>query len=344
MEPLLEKLSVSVSTAKSVEELTRPLLELLESVTGLESVYLTMIDLDRGIQRILFARNTGQLHIPEGLEVAWTDTLCKRALDSGQMLTSDVGSCWGDSEAARALGLVAYMSAPVMLSDGALYGTLCAASTYSHTPSDQSIRILKLFASLIAYHVERESLLQKLVVANRALEASSLTDPLTNLPNRRALLDSLNRQIANGYRRRARVLVALLDLDQFKEINDRYGHVVGDQFLVEVARRISAALRTEDMAARFGGDEFIVIAPGPSTEDAVPDALRSFKDRLFKAIAGLYKLGSGIEINYPGASIGVLSVEPGAMDAIEAIKQADVQMYEAKKRRKSSTVQVQQRH
>ena len=251
MDPLLEKLSDSLTNAKSVEDLTRPLLEMLESVTGLESVYLTVVDPDRGIQKILFSRNSGRLNIPEGMEVEWADTLCKRALDSGQMLTSDVGSCWGDSAAAKALGLVTYMSAPVRLSNESLYGTLCAAGTYSHVPSNQSIRILTLFASLIAHHVERESLLQKLVQANHALEKSSLTDPLTNLPNRRALLDALNRQIANGVRRGSRVFVALIDLDQFKAINDKHGHLIGDQFLVEFSRRISNALRTEDMAARF---------------------------------------------------------------------------------------------
>ena len=333
MDPLLEKLSVSVSTAKSVEELARPLLEMLESVTGLESTYLTFIDLDRGMQQILFARNTGRLQIPEGLEVAWADTLCKRALESGQACTSDVGSCWGDSDAARSLGIVTYMSAPVHLGDGSLYGTLCAASTTMHTPDNKAIRTLTLFASLIAHHVERENLLRKLVQANQALEASALTDPLTELPNRRAILQALARQIAFGERRGTRVLVALIDLDRFKIINDAHGHDVGDQFLVEIAHRLRAALRTEDMAARFGGDEFVVIAPGPIAVGDVPGALQAFEERLFAATVGVYQLESGIRIDYQGASVGVLSVEPGAMDAIGAIKQADVQMYAAKKRR-----------
>lgn len=340
LDPLLEKLSVSVSTAKSVEELTRPLLELLKSVTGLESIYLTAIDLERGVQQILFAHNSGQLNIPEGMEVVWADTLCKRALDSGQKFTNDISTCWGDSAAARSLGLVSYMSEPVRFSDGSLYGTLCAAGTFNYTPSEQSTRILSLFASLIAYHVERESLVNKLVQANRALETSALTDPLTNLPNRRALLDSLSRQIANGVRRDTRVLVALIDLDRFKAINDEYGHVVGDKFLVEVSRRISSVLRSEDMAARFGGDEFVVIAPGPATADAVPDALRIFKDRLAGAIAGTYQLGDSVVINYLGASMGVLSVEPGTMDAISAIKQADMQMYEAKRKSRADSSYV----
>ena len=336
MDALLDKLSVSVASAKTVEELTRPLLELLESVTELESVYLTTIDLDRGVQRILFARNSGRLQIPEGLEVAWADTLCKRALDSGQLMTSDVGSCWGDSVAASALGLVSYMSAPVRLNDGALFGTLCAAGTTSHTPNKTSVHVLTLFASLISFQVERETLVKKLISANQALESCALTDPLTKLPNRRALLDALDRHIANGVRRKQRVFVAVIDLDQFKAINDQYGHVIGDRFLVEVSKRIQAALRIEDMVARFGGDEFVVIAPGPATEELVPEAVHAFNRRLSMAIAGNYVLGESIEIQYAGASLGVMSVEPGAMDGLSAIKQADLQMYEAKRLKRSA--------
>jgi diguanylate cyclase len=336
MDALLDKLSASVASAKTVEDLTRPLLELLESVTELESVYLTTIDLDRGLQRILFARNSGRLQIPEGLEVAWEDTLCKRALDSGQLMTSDVGSCWGDSAAASALGLVTYMSAPVRFNDGALFGTLCAAGSTRHTPDESSVRLLTLFASLISFQVEREALVKKLISANQVLESYALTDPLTKLPNRRALLDALERLIANGVRRNQRVFVAVIDLDQFKEINDQYGHDIGDQFLVEVSKRIQAALRTEDMVARFGGDEFVVIAPGPSAVESLPEALNAFSRRLSNSVVGNYLLGESIEIQYAGASLGVTAVEPGEMDGLGAIKQADQQMYEAKRQRRSA--------
>lgn len=333
MDPLLEQLSASVSSAKTVEELARPLLEMLESVTGLESTYLTMVDLHRGVQRILFARNSGHLQIPEGLEVPWADTLCKRALESQQPFTNDVGQCWGDSDAARELGIMTYLSSPVYLTDGALYGTLCAASDARKEPDPSVMRILSLFATLLAHHVERESLLRRLVQANQALEASALTDPLTELPNRRAVLQALSRQLAQGARDGSPVLLALIDLDRFKPINDRYGHDVGDQFLVEVARRLRQVLRGEDMAARFGGDEFIVVAPGPDQAQAVPEATQTLKDRLDAAIIGMYALKDGIQIDYQGASIGVLPVEPGTLDAMAAIKEADALMYTVKRQR-----------
>ncbi|MFP5580299.1 MAG: hypothetical protein ACLGIZ_18970, partial [Acidimicrobiia bacterium] len=87
---------------QALEELARRLLELLGRVTGLESTYLTSIDWDGGIQRILFSRNVGSLDIPEGLEVDWSDTLCRRALEGGPACTSDVMGTYPDSAAARA--------------------------------------------------------------------------------------------------------------------------------------------------------------------------------------------------------------------------------------------------
>lgn len=113
MESLVQRLSQSVTQAHSLEELTRPLLQMLEESTHLESTYLTTINEEQGQQRVLYARNASEMQIPEGLVVPWGDTLCKRALDEGRMYTPDVGDCWGDSEAARELGIRTYASAPV---------------------------------------------------------------------------------------------------------------------------------------------------------------------------------------------------------------------------------------
>lgn len=108
MDALLDKLVSAVSESDNLESLVRSRLELLESITGLESTYLTTIDLERNIQQIVFSRNTQALNISEGLEVPWGDTLCKRALDEGRPYVNDVPSRWGDSSAARELGITTY--------------------------------------------------------------------------------------------------------------------------------------------------------------------------------------------------------------------------------------------
>ncbi|WP_223677652.1 GAF domain-containing protein [Azospirillum agricola] len=121
----------------------------------MESTYLTRVDAEAGVQTIVFSRNSKTMRIPEGLSVPWDDTLCKRALDEGRAYTEDVSACWGDSEAARSLGIKTYASTPVYLEDNRLYGTLCAASTESRPFSLEGRQVLTLFSTLIAQHIDR---------------------------------------------------------------------------------------------------------------------------------------------------------------------------------------------
>ena len=220
MDSFFAQLSDSVTRARTLEELTRPLLEMLEAVTGLESTYLTTVDLAEGLQHVVYARNTRDLQIPEGLTVPWGDTLCKRALDEHRPYTDDVANIWADSEAARELGIQTYVSTPVRTDDGALYGTLCAASSQRHPLSDAAEHALKLFARLIEQHVERERLIEKLQGANAELKTQALTDPLTGLMNRRALMQELARLTSLAQRTGRWLLAGTVDLDGFKQIND----------------------------------------------------------------------------------------------------------------------------
>lgn len=334
MDPILDRLATTVATARSVEELTRPLLELLQAATGLESTYLTRVDLQQGVQNILYSRNTSRLDMPEGLAVPWGDTLCKQALESGDFFVDDADVRWSQTGAVRSLGVRTYMSTPVYLGDGVMYGTLCAASADRHAQPPQAQRLLKLFAALIAHQIEREQLVAQLLQANAWLTAYASTDPLTTLPNRRALLQELARQLAQGKRQKFWVLVAFIDLDGFKAINDQHGHGVGDQFLVEIANRLRAAMRAGDFAARLGGDEFVVVGQGPAAAHLVEDAKQALQARVSGATAGQIHLGE-VTMDYAGASAGVLAVEPGDHDPEEVLQRADLLMYQVKATRRA---------
>lgn len=340
MDSLLSLLSDAVPGAQSLEHLTRPLLEMLGLVTGLESTYLTTIDLERGVQHVEFARNVSAMEIPEGLDVPWSDTLCKRALDEGRLYTDNVADCWGDSDAARVLGIQTYVSSPVRTQDGRLLGTLCAAS-----PSVQALRpnaepALKLFSKLIGTFMEREQLVEQLHAANRRLTELAMTDPLTALPNRRAVLAALGRMLAQARRDESRVLVGVVDLDGFKTINDEFGHEAGDQFLRETGRRTAAALRRADVLGRLGGDEFIVLAP--ITRDASRssygglglDPAAVLQQRVEAAIEGHYAL-PGLSLDYGGASVGVIAADPQTLSPEDAIRLADAAMYRVKEQRRA---------
>lgn len=335
MDDLLERLSETVSKARTVEDVTRPFLAILGSLTGMESTYLTRIDVTINEQEIQYAMNSSQLQMPEGLSVPWCDTLCKRAIESGQWFTPDVPACWPDSQAARALGIQAYLSTPVRLPDGSLYGTLCAASSKKLNLDDSVLKLLPLLAGLIAQYVEREQFLQRLVLLSQRLAADSGQDVLTGLPNRRTLSHELTRLLELGHRDSFHVLVSFVDLDGFKGINDRYGHPVGDAFLKSVANRLTMGMRTADITARIGGDEFIIVGAGPHVGNDVLAAIDNFEQRAQRAIAGIYQFDD-VLIDYAGASIGTIAVAPGQMSEQEAIEQADQLMYNSKKIRKAT--------
>lgn len=339
MDHILSLLSETVPKARTLEELTRPLLALLGQVTGMESTYLTTINTDEGIQRVEFARNVGSMVIPEGLVVPWSDTLCKRALEENRLYSDNVADCWGDSEAAAALGIKTYLSAPICSHDGRVLGTVCAASSEQVARPADVEPLLMLLSGLLSYSLERELLVERLQAANAELAKLALTDSLTGLSNRRAILNEFTRLFALAQREGKYVLVAVIDLDGFKGINDTYGHQAGDQLLRGVAAQLQACLRASDILGRTGGDEFVVIALGAAAEPANPNGMQQaasqLQERLAQATIGAFELGEGLgDIHYPGASVGVAAVTPEGISAEDALKLADREMYKAKAKRR----------
>lgn len=332
MDLILDKLAAAVSDSDDLESLVRPLLGLLESITGMESTYLTRIDLQRNIQQIVFARNTKAMNIPEGLEVPWGDTLCKRAIDESRPYVDDVADCWGDSEAARGLGITTYLSEPVQAEAGELYGTLCAVSGTRIQITDDTRRLLKMFSQLIGRQLERDRLLVRLQNENRKFSRYALSDPLTGSPNRRALMNELSRALANAGRAGTAVHVAFIDLDGFKSINDEYGHDAGDRFLIEITKALVSGMRDGDFVARYGGDEFVVFCPATST---AYDASRVvIRDRLVRLTSGEFMIGM-TTLDYAGASVGVITSCVGELDCEAVLARADAAMYETKKSRRA---------
>ncbi|MGY1633388.1 diguanylate cyclase domain-containing protein [Geodermatophilus sp. SYSU D01186] len=164
----------------------------------------------------------------------------------------------------------------------------------------------------------------------RALRAAALHDPLTGLPNRALLMDRLG-QLLEPTRRAAEPLAVLFcDLDGFKPVNDTAGHAVGDEVLVQAARRLQAAVRPGDTVARLGGDEFVVLCPGLDCAHAarsVADRVTaSFDAPLTDARGGRHRVG---------VSVGVAVCDAG--DTPEtALAAADAAMYRVKSARRSA--------
>ncbi len=149
-------------------------------------------------------------------------------------------------------------------------------------------------------------------------------DLLTGLPNRRLFRDRLDHEIRKAQRSALPLALLFIDLDRFKEANDLLGHTVGDQVLIESARRICACVRSSDTVARLGGDEFTVILPELDTNLHVEPVALKINETLSKPFL------FGNEVVYLSASIGVTLFPDDASDAENLIRNADQAMYVVK--------------
>jgi diguanylate cyclase (GGDEF)-like protein len=166
---------------------------------------------------------------------------------------------------------------------------------------------------------------EQLISASEILRAQATHDSLTNLWNRGAILDLLQNELARSQRSRQSMAVIMADLDYFKNVNDTYGHLVGDRVLRDSALSMQAAIRSYDSIGRYGGEEFLVVAPGCELAEAGQIA-----ERLREAVAGkATKLASGISLEIT-TSLGVAATT-GNLNSEELLRAADAALYEAKR-------------
>jgi diguanylate cyclase (GGDEF)-like protein len=179
----------------------------------------------------------------------------------------------------------------------------------------QDVNFMQAIANVIGNAIERRE-------EEERTRYEALHDPLTGLPNRNLFLDRLGRALAQAERRNSSVAVLFLDLDQFKLVNDSLGHAAGDELLAAVAPRIEHALRPTDTIARFGGDEFAVLAEVKNEHDATRIA-----ERIKQALAHPFKLRQ--REHFVSASLGI-SLGRGEKAPEAMIRDADAALYRAK--------------
>ena len=200
-----------------------------------------------------------------------------------------------DSGAGR-LGYRCTVIAPVYVGTR-LWGMLAVAALDPHRFGEETVGRLRDFASLLGTAVRNTE-------DRRLLTEMATSDPLTGLANHRTFHERLRNEVARALRHGRPLSLAIVDLDQFKEINDNAGHGAGDKVLATVAKELQRAARAEDVLARIGGDEFALLLPETSSMDAL-----SFVERVRATIASEPVLGYRVTLS---AGISDISHATGA--------------------------------
>jgi diguanylate cyclase (GGDEF)-like protein len=170
-----------------------------------------------------------------------------------------------------------------------------------------------------------QQLIDRLEEEHRRSSHAAATDHLSGLHNRRQFLDVAARTLSTQRGKRRLMAILFIDMDRFKSINDSLGHKVGDMLLQAVAGRISRMLETDDEAARFGGDEFVVLLAGERSEDQIDAWVRT----LVQKLSAIYSLGEHEVTTSP--SVGVSICPRDGQDVEDLIRSADAAMYSAKR-------------
>ncbi len=243
-----------------------------------------------------------------------------RALRSGKCLfTEDYPNSADAMPDFVAAGLKSNLVCPLPGPQG--YAGAIAISWLHHRPARlaaETLDIVEMFAALVGSSLYREEL-------EHQLETNALTDPLTGLPNRRMLLLRVAAAQKRACRNQTLMVLALLDLDGFKEINDRFGHAAGDRMLITAAAAIQHATRGIDMVGRLGGDEFVVILEDLRSLPEVKNILR----RIVHAVGA----ENAADLAEPrlSASIGATVYPTDFTEPEQLLLHADQAMYQSKR-------------
>ena len=234
-------------------------------------------------------------------------------------------------------GLRFYAAAPLTTRDGFNLGTLCILDFKPSTISDAQKETLKDLASIVVDEMELRLANRKMVQAERALRIQAMnaaaeaerlanTDKLTGLGNRRALdidLECFRQMHINA--EVADVVIAMMDLNGLKVVNDRYGHKQGDWLIISFANNLRSILRQEDKAYRYGGDEFVLLLPVSNEPN-----YETWRQRIAVVVARVQQAVGFAEV---GASLGFSRLSERVEHSTEVLQMADERMYAEKRKR-----------
>lgn len=222
---------------------------------------------------------------------------------------------------------------PILLLDETMGSLLLRAARSSGNFSPREVNFFEIVAEAAANALERAQLFESIQIANQRLEQLAVTDGLTGLYNHRHVMERFQEEFNRAVRYGSPLSVTMLDVDDFKQVNDTHGHLQGDIILREIAACMRASVRTNDIVARYGGEEFIVIQPETELTGAQSEAERLRENIAQNLFTGLPS-GERITVSIGVASFNLESM-PRSNDLLGA---ADLALYRAKNSGKNRVV------
>jgi diguanylate cyclase len=303
-----------------LEQAVRPLLQLAQTISGMESTFVTSIHWDARNQTILFANDQGPLDLVEGTVLDWQDSMCRSLLLARVEHSAAVGIEVAATPWALANGIQAFFAVPLLSGQTAI-GTLCGASQKPivldaaqldgiHLIAEAMQRLLVVDGAMAQAHaradaaeieaIEARGATQRQSARSQDMERLAYTDALTGLPNRRAFMARWSSEVARSTRQDTPIGLMLLDADGFKAVNDTGGHAKGDAVLRAIAATLLEVAPEPEVVARLGGDEFALISTHTDCAH-----LEDLADR----IAGRFKAAAAALGVDTTLSIGLVSSE-----------------------------------
>ena len=316
----------------SFGEASERVLDHLRTLIPMSLWSVTAYDAESGRQVYLHLRDESGRRSP-GDSVVWSQSFCQHMVTgAAPQITADARAVPQYRAASLAHDIGAYVGVPISTGDGQLFGTLCASDPHRQPDGvlEQHAASLELLATLLEQILAREQLQAEAEEREANLRWRAFHDELTGLPNRALFNDRLDHALALHKRDHRPLALLTLDVDDFKAVNDTFGHAGGDELLTQLARRLRSAVRTPDTLARLGGDEFAILLEDSSDTLTVP-GVEQFANRILAALSEPFLIaGQRFEA---GVSVGVANLGPEASpSAAEALlNHADVALYSSKR-------------
>jgi len=262
-------------------------------------------------------------------EALRTESFCSLAINEDKLLfipdTSEDERTKNWNSTTRKNGMAMYSGANLITPEGYRIGTLCVLDTKPKKLTEKQLTLLLGLARQVVSLIELRKRNRDFDAAMIKLQQIANEDVLTGLATRRALLDRLHIEADRIQRFSSSLTVVMLDLDHFKQINDRYDHAMGDMVLRAIGELILSNIRSVDIAGRYGGEEFCIVLPGTDLAGGL-----KFADTLRIAISEKLIEDNGRQVRVT-ASFGVATSETVIADRGEdLIRAADTALYDAK--------------